>query len=81
MGKATNEFFCEVCNDGVAMSGHEANEHLKNVHHLENARGTKQMTMHIDGRDWYESRYTWTFGKLVLLQVCHNPRTKKTQMY
>lgn len=67
-------FVCSTCNDGLQMTQIQAVEHLKSEHNATETKGNRQMTLHLDGRDWYQSNYQWTIGDVQLLEVCRNKR-------
>ncbi len=76
----TDVFICNNCNLELG-DRKQAIEHLKTIHKLETTKGTRQMTLHVDGTNFFESQYTWTFGEVQLIECCHNERTAKTRMF
>lgn len=59
-----NVFRCghKDCDKLQAMVFEEFKHHLFTVHNLkaDQLKGRKQMTMHMDGEQWYSSVYDWT---------------------
>ena len=73
----TNVFFC--CEQEFTPK--DVIAHLKQVHSIDTSKpGTRRMTRHIDGADFYGSTYEWTFGDLKLTQSVSNPRAKNDPM-
>jgi hypothetical protein len=78
--KEFNVFFYETCitKTGKAeeMSPAQVLAHLHDVHGLERgAKAVRSMVSHIDGRDFYSSRFKWEFfPDIVLLQETQNNR-------
>lgn len=74
-------FRCETCKQDTGVSREEIIAHLKEVHHMDKPQGQRIMTSHMDGRDWYATSYTWTFGEVQVSELVHLKRTHKTQLY
>jgi len=73
----TDIFTCQTCNDGKDMTRAEAIEHIKAVHAVANMKATRQMTAHMDGRDYFGSVYEWTFdGDVKLTEAVTTERDK-----
>lgn len=54
----------------------EVIEHLEKEHGIaKGTEGTRSMTLHIDGKDFYSSQYVWQFGNLKLTQIVREPRS------
>ena len=81
MGISSVIYTCLSCDDKKPLNTKEMIDHLKNVHHLPNTKGTRTMAIHVDAKDFYESRFHWTFGDVEVLEIEHSTRTKKTQMF
>ena len=69
-------FKCLTCDLELGES-HKAIEHLKIVHGIENPRGTNELVAHLDGSDWWENHYKWTFGDVQLYEVAIFQRLKE----
>lgn len=62
-----NDFLCLTCKDSEVKNLAEFKEHLINAHNVnpddkEAMKGTRQMTMHMDGSYWFSSNYNWTLS-------------------
>lgn len=76
--KATRDFYCETCKQKDAMTLDAMKEHFRAVHQIDvtKTKGTREMVMHLDGTDFYESNYVWTFGDVKMVEATWNPRSK-----
>lgn len=55
-------FMCDTCNDEVEYTLEIIKAHLKEKHGVtDQAKGERKLGMHVDGREFYLSTYTWTF--------------------
>jgi len=68
-------FKCITC-DQILDGSKTAIDHLKIVHAIDSPKGTKQMILHMDGRDWYQSNYLWLFGEIEMLEIRISKRIK-----
>ncbi len=78
-----NQFKCDTCKELDSMNFREFKQHLKTEHGVseENMKGTKSMTMHIDGDFWYSYDYKWTLENgLVFFQHIEQVRDKDDMM-
>jgi hypothetical protein len=50
---------CNECEGQPTFTHAEMRKHLLEVHQidLKTAKGTQKMTMHLDGKDWYQTNY------------------------
>jgi len=50
---------CNECEGQPTFPHGQMVKHLKEVHQidLKTAKGTQEMTMHLDGREWYQTNY------------------------
>lgn len=82
-GTSFNDWKCMSC-EGEPEFGHvEMMKHLQEVHGFnpKTTKGSRQMTLHLDGRDWYQTNYRWEINGLVFMQFVRNARNKHTRMY
>jgi hypothetical protein len=70
-GEPVREFYCETCKQEKCMNLEELKEHLVNLHGIDigKVKGTREMTMHMDGSKFYQSNYLWTFGEVKVTEV------------
>ena len=54
-----DNWMCNECEGQPEFPHAEMVKHLKEVHQidLKIAKGTQRMTMHLDGKDWYQTNY------------------------
>ena len=73
-------FTCQTCDpDGVTeYTRGQVNVHLQETHGIDTktTQAKREMLMHLDGRDWYQSNYRWVFGEVVLINYTRNKRGK-----
>jgi hypothetical protein len=78
-----NKFICTTngC-DATVMDFDQMVEHLKTVHgvDIETVKGIKRMIMHLDGREWFETRYSWVIGEITLEQQVRHQREANDPM-
>lgn len=83
MGKAakgSRTFFCETCKpkDGSEpeMDVEALKVHMQTVHGVDvlATQGTREMLMHMDGRDFYQSNFRWTVGGVIFTEIDWQPR-------
>jgi hypothetical protein len=56
---------CENCQTRDFLTGNaEMSKHMLEVHGIDTQKvmGRREMTMHMDGKDWYQSNYKFTFA-------------------
>lgn len=80
-GKQFNFFICQTCDpDGKKeYSFEEIVQHLADVHGIDTKtqKCKREMLMHLDGRDWYQSNYRLDFGRgVILINYVRNNRSK-----
>ena len=82
--KSEQAFICCTCNNMQLGGGTETKVHLETVHGITQFQGMKEMIMHMDGRDWYESQYHWKIPKgdetVELIQSVRTQRSKRDKM-
>lgn len=74
---------CKECEKLEPMVFEEFKHHLFTTHNLkaDQLKGKKQMTMHMDGAQWFSYDYTWTLETgLVFYQHVMMARSKSDQM-
>jgi hypothetical protein len=76
-----NVFYCETCAEHPEMTPEEAIEHVKIVHGISEMKGTRSMIVHLDGKDFYCSKYAWDIGGVNLTQECQNRRSPESAAY
>jgi hypothetical protein len=78
-----NRYQCLVCEGHPQFEHVEMMKHIQEVHQIDPkaTKFSRRMTMHLDGRDWYQSNYEWQHGDLVFAQYARNPRNKKTKLH
>lgn len=71
-----NVFRCTTCADQPEFEGNAIKEHLQQVHGIEGEpKGTRRMTMHVDGRTFFRSTQEWTLeGGVTLVQFTQHRR-------
>lgn len=55
----TNQFACALCPDIEAMEVADFKAHREQVHKQTEHRGRQRLTMHLDGKEFWESHYEW----------------------
>ena len=80
-GKQFDVFICETCDpEGkVEYSRVQVGSHLLDVHGIDIkiVKCRRDMLMHLDGRDWYQSNYRYDFGSgVTLINYTRNKRGK-----
>jgi hypothetical protein len=75
--KEFNVFYCETCGEPYPeMSKDQALEHLKTVHGIEpGTSAARTMVLHVDGTDFYKTKYAWDFGAVKLTQEIQRKRS------
>lgn len=78
-----NMWKCLECEGEPEFEHADMMKHLREVHQIDpkTAKGTKTMTMHLDGRDWYQTNYEIVIDKKKFLNLVRNVRNKHTRMY
>lgn len=58
-------------------------QHLKEVHGIDPkiARCSREMIMHLDGRNWFQSNYKWIIDGKKFINFVRIKRNKNTRMY
>ena len=79
--KKYNVFYCETCAEHPEMSMDEMKAHLETVHGITKLEGTRSMILHVDGPDFYCSKFAWEIGGVKLTQECQNKRSGEDAMY
>ena len=82
--KSESVYACQNCNS-VGMEYADFVNHLKIVHGLTNLhiKVKREMTSHLDGRDWYQSNYRMTIPgdpEIIVLLSVTNQREKNDPM-
>jgi len=83
MKRYYNIYKCITCDDGKEYSQSEIQKHLKEVHRIDPAKvkGTKEMVMHMDSRDWYASEYKIKIRNVELKNETCDKRSKESRAY
>jgi hypothetical protein len=77
-----NIWRCLECEGQPEMEHGEFVKHIREVHNIQpDTSGTQTMTMHLDGRDWYQSNYAVTFNGLKFENYVRNKRGRSTRIY
>ncbi len=78
-----NRWKCLECKGEPEFEHADMMKHMQDVHQIDtkNAKGTKQMSMHLDGRDWYQTNYNVEINGMKFLNLVRNKRNKRTRMY
>lgn len=81
-GLSFNTWVCRTCEGEPTFDHKEFIEHLKKVHNIDpkTAQGTRTMTMHLDGRDWYQTNYDVVIEGLKFINQVRNERTRNDMM-
>jgi hypothetical protein len=55
---------------------------MAGVHQIDisKTKGSRLMVLHLDGTDFFESTYEWTFGKVSFTEHTRDSRTKEDAM-
>ena len=71
------EFSCVTCKQEVGVPLDTMKHHMANIHKIDIAKekGSRQMNIHLDGTDFYESTFTWTFGEVSFTEHTRDSRT------
>lgn len=77
-----SDWFCETCKDGKVYSLAEMLTHLKEVHGIDGktTSATKHMTMHLDGRKWFQTNYAVNIADVKLTNAVRSRRSKNDPM-
>lgn len=77
--KTDEQWYCEEHQQWYSKA--DFIEHLK-THGIDpqTAKGNRQMTMHMDGSNWWQSTYQWTLGDLHFTQSIRSEREKNDPM-
>lgn len=75
-------WFCLECEGTPEFERAEMMCHLKDVHQIDpkTAKGTRRMTMHLDGRDWFQSNYEWEINGMKFANQVRCERAKNDMM-
>lgn len=81
--KSFNIWKCLECEGNPEFEHADMMKHMREVHQIEpkTAKGTKKMTMHLDGKDWYQSNYEIEIDGKKLINFVRNKRNKNTRIY
>ena len=82
-GSSFNMWKCLECDGEPEFYHDEMMKHFREVHQIEpkTAKGTRQMTMHLDGRDWYQSNYEIDIDGKKFMNFVRNKRNKHTRIH
>jgi len=75
--KPSNIFQCQLCTDKPVFDQPSAfSAHIAEVHQMDpKAKYQKQLQLHMDTTDWYQSDYQWlNDGGVFAIQSVRNPR-------
>lgn len=68
---------CQACEDHFEAPWKEFMEHCQKVHGVvKNEEGTREMLMHLDGKNFFEWRYTCKFGDKVTFLECNRQKRR-----
>ncbi len=78
-----NRWKCLECEDQPEFEHADMMKHLQEVHQidLKTAKGTRQMVMHLDGSNWYQSDYKIEIDGKKFMNYVRNKRNKHTRIY
>ncbi len=76
-----NLFKCLSCEGEPEFEAAEMKEHLQTVHNIAEAKGTRSLTFHLDGTDFFQSDYTWEIAGVKLAQQVRCKRRGKDLEY
>lgn len=79
--RSSNRWVCVTCNS-KSMTQNKMKSHLDSDHGISgDLKGSRQMLIHIDGRDFFASDYNWVFetnkGEVNAVQKTVTPRAKR----
>ena len=80
--KETVVYNCEACQTRDFIEGVAAlKKHMLEVHGIDTAttKGTRQMTAHLDGRDFFQSTYKFTFQSEPPVTVTYTEYCKRAK--
>jgi len=65
-----NTFICLTCEERPEFpEADKLKEHLTTVHNITEFQGNRQMTMHLDGEDFFQTNYEWDIQGVKLAQA------------
>lgn len=69
------KWYCLSCEGEPVFEHDEFVEHVRVTHGIpSSAKGQRRMLQHMDGRDFYGSRYEWTIGTIKAIEDTHDER-------
>lgn len=74
-----NTFHCPNCEGQPEFSPPDFIKHVREVHKIEDKKGRKQMTLHLNCGDQSIYQYEWTIGGLKFQQSVNLPK-KETRI-
>lgn len=77
-----NNWQCNECEGQPQFPHAEMMKHLKEVHqiNIKTAKGTRRMTMHLDGKDWYQTNYEIEIDGKKFMNFVRNERDADDMM-
>lgn len=77
-----NRWKCLECEGHPEFEHGEMMKHIRNVHNIPpSTPGTQRMTMHLDGRDWYQTNYVVEINGLKFENQVRSKRNRNTRIY
>lgn len=72
-----NLFKCDTCEDKTEYESDAFMEHLYTVHNVpKGTQMTRQMIMHLDAQEFFETQYLWECGSIKFYQCIRLRRHK-----
>ena len=77
-----NNWQCDECEGQPEFTHAEMMKHLKEIHQIDpkTAKATRRMTMHLDGRDWFQSNYEIVIDGKKFMNFIRNERAADDMM-
>jgi len=71
----TQLFFCIDC-QSQEMNYNQMKVHFRDVHHIEDPNGPRELILHLDGSGFYQTQYRWTIQNITLIEIFTHQKDK-----
>lgn len=80
--KSFDVWKCMSCEGEPEFSRGEVAKHALEVHgvDIKTVKFQREMLMHLDGREWFQSNYEWKVDSMTLVNYSRSPRAKNDMM-
>lgn len=77
-----NIWVCQECEGNPEFDTKDFAEHLKyhGIADPKSIKGSRTMTMHMDGEKWYQTSYTWKIAGMTFFQTIREKRARNDLM-